>query len=65
MVIDSDYRGEVMVGVHNDTDDERTISQGDRIAQIVILPYNVCNMEITDELSPTDRGVQGFGSSGK
>lgn len=65
MVIDSDYRGELMVGVHNDTNTIKTIKQGDRIAQLVILPYLVCGMEPTDELSKTDRGAQGFGSTGK
>lgn len=64
-VIDSDYRGELMVGVHNDTDSVRTISQGDRIAQIVILPYLVCDMEPTDKLSETERGDRGFGSTGR
>lgn len=54
-----------MVGVHNDTNTIKTIKQGDRIAQLVILPYLVCGMEPTDELSKTDRGAQGFGSTGK
>ena len=64
-VIDSDYRGEIIVGIHNDTDNARTINHGDRIAQIVILPYMVCEMETVDELSDTDRGAGGFGSTGK
>lgn len=64
-VIDSDYRGELMVGVHNDTNTIKTIKQGDRIAQLVILPYLVTDFEPTDKLSETDRGAQGFGSTGK
>lgn len=64
-VVDSDYRGEVMVGVHNDTGVAKTIQHGDRIAQLVILPYLVTDFEPTDELSDTDRGAQGFGSTGK
>lgn len=65
MVIDSDYRGEVMVGVHNDTDVAKTIQHGDRIAQLVILPYLVTDFEPTDKLSETDRGAGGFGSTGR
>ena len=54
-----------MVGVHNDTNTIKTIRQGDRIAQLVILPYLVCEMEPVEELSSTERGSGGFGSTGK
>jgi dUTP pyrophosphatase len=64
-VVDSDYRGEIMVSIYNDSTVDRTVSQGDRIAQLVILPYLVCDMEPTDKLSDTERGNGGFGSTGK
>lgn len=65
-VIDSDYRGEYMVSLHNDTDEEKTILNGDRIAQLVIIPFLPVNfIETKEELSKTDRGEGGFGSSGK
>lgn len=66
-VIDSDYRGEIMVALYNDSTFEREISVGDRIAQLVFLP--VCTplrgFEVVDELSNTERGDGGFGSTGK
>ncbi len=64
-VIDSDYRGEVVVALHNDTDENRIIENGERIAQIVILPCQSMNFVETDTLSDTERGDGGFGSSGK
>ena len=64
-VIDSDYRGEVIVALHNDTDENRIIENGERIAQIVILPCQNTNFVETDTLSGTERGDGGFGSSGK
>ena len=64
-VIDSDYRGEYMVALHNDTDNDKTIINGDRIAQLVIIPFLPVNFIETDELTKTDRGDSGFGSSGK
>ena len=64
-VIDSDYRGEVIVALHNDTDETRIIENGERIAQIVILPCQSVNFVETDTLSDTERGDGGFGSSGK
>lgn len=63
-VIDSDYRGEVIVALHNDTDKCESIHVGDRIAQLVILPYLPVEFEEVDELSSTDRGEGGFGSTG-
>ena len=63
-VIDCDYRGEVMVALHNHTDVPQTIAQGERIAQLVIAPYVVAEFEEADELSETVRGEGGFGSTG-
>ena len=64
-VVDSDYRGECMVAVHNDSDADRTIHDGDRIAQMVLLPYLPMEFEEVSELSQTVRGEGGFGSTGK
>lgn len=64
-VIDSDYRGEIMVALHNDTDEERVIAGKERIAQLVIMPYLAVEFEETEELSDTIRGAGGFGSTGK
>ena len=63
-VIDSDYRGEIMVALHNHTNIEQTIDAGERIAQIVITPYLTVNYVEADELDSTDRGAGGFGSTG-
>lgn len=63
-VIDSDYRGEIIVALHNDTDTPQTIKSGDRIAQIVITPYLTVQYKEVDKLSSTDRGSGGFGSTG-
>lgn len=64
-VIDSDYRGEIMVAVHNDSDQTKTIQDRERIAQLVVIPYLSCEFDEVDELDDTVRGVGGFGSSGK
>ena len=64
-VVDADYRGEICVALHNDTDEPRTVRSGDRIAQLVILPFLAAEFEETDDLSETDRGAGGFGSTGK
>ena len=63
-VIDSDYRGEIIVAVHNDSAEARTIRPGDRIAQMVILPYLQVSFEEAGELEETERGAGGFGSTG-
>lgn len=63
-VCDEDYRGEYIVALHNDTDEIKVIKSGDRIAQLVLLPYIQCDF-IEDELSETERGDGGFGSTGK
>ena len=62
--IDSDYRGEYMVPIHNDTDDPRYIHAGDRIAQMIVLPCQSLIFEEVAELSVTDRGDGGFGHTG-
>lgn len=64
-VIDSDYRGEIRVALHNDSKYEQCIEPFDRIAQLVIAPYVFADFEESDELNDTDRGVGGFGSTGK
>ena len=64
-VCDSDYRGEYIVAVHNDTDEVKIIQPGDRIAQLVLLPFIPMMFNVVDELSDTDRGEGGFGSTGK
>ena len=64
-VVDPDYRGEVMVALHNHSDVARTVAHGDRIAQLGFLPYVVGKFIEMDELSDTNRGTGGFGSTGK
>ena len=64
-VIDSDYRGEIMVALHNHGKETRTVASGDRIAQLVIAPYYTAQFTEADELSDTVRGGGGFGSTGK
>lgn len=64
-VIDSDYRGEIIVALRNDSASEQTITSGERIAQIVIMPYLPVEFEEVDSLKDTERGDGGFGSTGK
>ena len=64
-VIDSDYRGEIMVALHNHRRETRRVEAGDRIAQFVIAPYYTAEFIETSELSDTARGAGGFGSTGK
>ena len=64
-VIDSDYRGECIVSVHNDSGVERTVRTGERIAQLVLLPFLPMQFEEVDALEDTERGDSGFGSTGK
>lgn len=64
-VVDSDYRGENMVPIHNDSDVPQTIRHGDRIAQMVVLPYLAVDFRQAEELDETERGAGGFGSTGK
>ena len=63
-VIDSDYRGEIMVSIFNHSSETQTISAGERVAQIVITPYLTVNFIEADKLDDTVRGSGGFGSTG-
>ena len=63
-VVDSDYRGSVVVALHNDTDAEQVVQPGDRIAQMILLPYIPMIFEEVENLSETDRGTGSFGSTG-
>ena len=63
-VVDADYRGEVMVALHNHSNVEQSISSGERIAQLVVAPFLKAEFTQADELSDTVRGVGGFGSTG-
>ena len=64
-VVDSDYRGEVMVALHNHSDIEQTVEGGERVAQLVIAPYLTADFCEVDALSDTVRSDGGFGSTGK
>ena len=64
-VCDSDYRGEYIVALHNDTEEDKTIEAGERIAQMVLMPYVKMEFAEVEELSDTERGKSGFGSTGK
>lgn len=64
-VADSDYRGEYIVALHNDSDTERVVKNGDRIAQLVVMPFLSVEFTEVDELDETQRGAGGFGSTGK
>ena len=63
-VIDSDYRGEVMVALHNHSSMAQTVAVGERIAQLVVTPFLKVDFQETDCLSETVRGGGGFGSTG-
>ncbi len=64
-LIDSDYRGDIIVALHNDTNEIKTITKGERIAQLVIIPFMAINFLPVAELDETIRGEKGFGSTGK
>ena len=64
-VVDSDYRGEVRVALHNHGKEAQTVEAGERIAQMVIAPYITANFILSDELEDTVRGEGGFGSTGR
>ena len=64
-VIDSDYRGELQVGLTNLSDTPYTVQPGDRIAQLVVMPVALPRLELVEELEETDRGAGGFGSTGR
>ena len=63
-VCDSDYRGEYIIAVHNDSAEPRTVSPGDRIAQLVLLPCVSADFTLADSLPDTERSDGGFGSTG-
>ncbi|HAC11288.1 MAG TPA: dUTP diphosphatase [Clostridiales bacterium] len=64
-VIDADYRGEIMVALHNHSEKEQTIESGERIAQLVVTPFLKAEYTEAESLSDTARGEGGFGSTGK
>ncbi|MCR5737660.1 MAG: dUTP diphosphatase [Eubacterium sp.] len=64
-VVDSDYRGEIKVALHNHGEYIRSIDRGERIAQLIIQPYLRCNLVQVDDLEDTERGSGGFGSTGE
>lgn len=63
-VCDSDYRGEYIVPLHNDTDEMMSIEPGERIAQLIVMNFNPIEFNVVNSLSDTERGSGGFGSSG-
>lgn len=63
-VIDADYRGEIMVGLHNHTNSDQTIAPYERVAQMAIVPFLQVSYEESDDLDETIRGTGGFGSTG-
>lgn len=63
-VIDADYRGEIMVALHNHSNINQTIEKNERIAQIAFIPYVKGIFEVVDDLEETARGAGGFGSTG-
>lgn len=63
-VIDSDYRGEIMIPIYNHSESIQTISCGERVAQIILTPYLKADFNLVCDLTETDRGTKGFGSTG-
>ena len=63
-VVDSDYRGEIIVALHNHSSGDRVIEPGERIAQLVVTPVLLPEAVLADELPDTLRGAGGFGSTG-
>ena len=64
-ICDSDYRGNYIIALHNDSDLPRTVTVHEKIAQMIVMPYLPLEFEEADKLSDTDRGGDGFGSTGK
>ena len=64
-VVDADYRGEIMVALHNHSAIPQTVANGERIAQLVVAPFLKATFEVAETLSETVRGSGGFGSTGK
>lgn len=63
-IVDCDYVGQIMVALHNDSNEIRVVEHGQRIAQLIIQPYLNVEFEETDNLENTERGSGGFGSTG-
>lgn len=63
-VVDSDYRGELIVALHNQSREDATVRHKDRIAQLIVIPYIPVEFNIVDELTSTERSTGGFGSTG-
>ena len=63
-VVDADYRGEIMVALHNHSDIDATVDAGERVAQLVVTPFLKVDYQLAEELSDTVRGAGGFGSTG-
>jgi len=64
-ICDEDYKGEYIVALHNDTTETKTVQAGERIAQLILLPYQTIDFKEVDELHDTERGIGGFGSTGE
>lgn len=64
-ICDSDYRGEYIVPLHNDTDEWMSVEPGERIAQLIIMNFNPIAFNVVDSLSDTERSTSGFGSTGQ
>ena len=64
-VVDADYRGPICVALHNDSEVVRTVVPGQKVAQLVVVPFLTVEFEEVAELSDTVRGISGFGSTGK
>ncbi len=64
-VCDCDYLGEYIVAIHNDSNETMTVQSGERIAQLILLPYQDIDFKEVNELNNTDRGLGGFGSTGE
>lgn len=64
-VVDSDYRNEIKVALHSDGEEDHVIEPGERIAQLVIIPFLSVEFRETEKLGETERGMGGFGSTGK
>ena len=64
-VVDSDYRGEICVGLQNSSNESYTINPNDRIAQMVVMPVSVPEIAVVEELDEAKRSTGGFGSTGK
>ncbi|MGN0383608.1 MAG: dUTP diphosphatase [Eubacterium sp.] len=63
-VVDADYRGEIMVALHNHSNKDAVVEPSERIAQLVVTPFLATQFTVTDELNETVRGAGGFGSTG-